>query len=86
MADVAQHEPDETIGADGEDPYRVAVRGSHEQVASERIDAHVVGAAGQLHLSGDFLAIAVDDGDLPAGQLLPDGRHDGFFYALLQKS
>jgi 16S rRNA (cytosine967-C5)-methyltransferase len=22
----------------------------------------------------------------PAGQLLPDGRHDGFFYALLQKS
>lgn len=22
---------------------------------------------------------------LPAGQLLPDGRHDGFFYALLQK-
>jgi len=23
---------------------------------------------------------------LPAGQLLPDGRHDGFFYALLQKS
>lgn len=30
---------------------------------------------------------AVDnDGLLPAGQLLPDGRHDGFFYALLQKS
>jgi 16S rRNA (cytosine967-C5)-methyltransferase len=30
---------------------------------------------------------AVDnDGQLPAGQLLPDGRHDGFFYALLQKS
>jgi 16S rRNA (cytosine967-C5)-methyltransferase len=24
--------------------------------------------------------------DLPAGQLLPDERHDGFFYALLQKS
>lgn len=23
---------------------------------------------------------------LPAGQLLPDGRHDGFFYALLQKA
>ena len=30
---------------------------------------------------------AVDnDTQLPAGQLLPDGRHDGFFYALLQKS
>lgn len=30
---------------------------------------------------------AVDhDGQLPAGQLLPDGRHDGFFYALLQKA
>jgi 16S rRNA (cytosine967-C5)-methyltransferase len=30
---------------------------------------------------------AVDnDTELPAGQLLPDERHDGFFYALLQKS
>ena len=30
---------------------------------------------------------AVDnDAELPAGQLLPDERHDGFFYALLQKS
>jgi len=30
---------------------------------------------------------AVDnDKELPAGQLLPDERHDGFFYALLQKS
>lgn len=30
---------------------------------------------------------AVDnDIQLPAGQLLPDGRHDGFFYALLQKA
>jgi 16S rRNA (cytosine967-C5)-methyltransferase len=30
---------------------------------------------------------AVDnDSELPAGQLLPDERHDGFFYALLQKS
>ncbi|HUF81247.1 MAG TPA: 16S rRNA (cytosine(967)-C(5))-methyltransferase RsmB [Burkholderiales bacterium] len=29
---------------------------------------------------------AVDnDNQLPAGQLLPDERHDGFFYALLQK-
>jgi 16S rRNA (cytosine967-C5)-methyltransferase len=26
-----------------------------------------------------------DDAHPPAGQLLPDGRHDGFFYALLQK-
>ena len=30
---------------------------------------------------------ALDDNNgLPAGQLLPDGRHDGFFYALLEKS
>jgi 16S rRNA (cytosine967-C5)-methyltransferase len=30
---------------------------------------------------------AVDNNsELPAGQLLPDERHDGFFYALLQKS
>jgi len=30
---------------------------------------------------------AVDnDTELPAGQLLPDERHDGFFYALLQKA
>ncbi len=30
---------------------------------------------------------AVDnDAQLPAGQLLPDERHDGFFYALLQKA
>jgi 16S rRNA (cytosine967-C5)-methyltransferase len=27
-----------------------------------------------------------DNNELPAGQLLPDGLHDGFFYALLQKS
>ena len=34
------------------------------------------------------LALTAVDNDLqlPAGQLLPDGRHDGFFYALLQKS
>jgi len=30
---------------------------------------------------------AVDhQGQLPAGQLLPDERHDGFFYVLLQKA
>jgi 16S rRNA (cytosine967-C5)-methyltransferase len=30
---------------------------------------------------------AVDnDAQLPAGQLLPDERHDGFFYALLQRA
>ena len=30
---------------------------------------------------------AVDnDTELPAGQLLPDERHDGFFYALLRKA
>jgi 16S rRNA (cytosine967-C5)-methyltransferase len=27
-----------------------------------------------------------DDPELPAGQMLPDERHDGFFYALLQKA
>ena len=34
------------------------------------------------------LALTAVDNDLqlPAGQLLPDERHDGFFYALLQKS
>jgi 16S rRNA (cytosine967-C5)-methyltransferase len=32
------------------------------------------------------LPAADNDIQLPAGQLLPDGRHDGFFYALLQKS
>jgi 16S rRNA (cytosine967-C5)-methyltransferase len=31
------------------------------------------------------LAAAENDTQLPAGQLLPDRRHDGFFYALLQK-
>ena len=32
-----------------------------------------------------FLAAADDDPQLPAGQLLPDRQHDGFFYALLRK-
>ena len=42
----------------------------------------------ESHRDATRLALpAVDnDGQLPAGQLLPDGRHDGFFYALLQKS
>jgi 16S rRNA (cytosine967-C5)-methyltransferase len=31
------------------------------------------------------LAAADNDPELPAGQLLPDRQHDGFFYALLQK-
>lgn len=31
------------------------------------------------------LAAVADDPELPAGQLLPDERHDGFFYALLGK-
>ena len=41
----------------------------------------------ERHPSGTRLTLpAVDkDPQLPAGQLLPDGRHDGFFYALLQK-
>jgi len=32
------------------------------------------------------LAAADKDTQLPAGQLLPDRQHDGFFYALLQKT
>ena len=32
------------------------------------------------------LPAADNDPQLPAGQLLPDERHDGFFYALLQKA
>jgi len=31
------------------------------------------------------LSAADNDNSVPAGQLLPDQRHDGFFYALLQK-
>ena len=33
-----------------------------------------------------FLPAAGSDPRLPAGQLLPDRQHDGFFYALLQKT
>jgi 16S rRNA (cytosine967-C5)-methyltransferase len=33
-----------------------------------------------------FLPAAGSDPRLPAGQLLPDQQHDGFFYALLQKT
>jgi len=33
-----------------------------------------------------ILAAAEDDLELPAGQLLPDRQHDGFFYALLRKT
>jgi 16S rRNA (cytosine967-C5)-methyltransferase len=42
----------------------------------------------ERHRDAARLALpAVDnDAELPAGQLLPDERHDGFFYALLQKS
>jgi len=32
------------------------------------------------------LAAAATDPHAPAGQLLPDRQHDGFFYALLQKT
>jgi 16S rRNA (cytosine967-C5)-methyltransferase len=32
-----------------------------------------------------IFAPAKDDPELPAGQLLPDSQHDGFFYALLRK-
>jgi 16S rRNA (cytosine967-C5)-methyltransferase len=32
-----------------------------------------------------FLPATDDDPQLPAGQLLPDRQHDGFFYALLRK-
>jgi 16S rRNA (cytosine967-C5)-methyltransferase len=49
---------------------------NHEQVA--RFLEH--------HRDATRLALpAVDDTHPPAGQLLPDERHDGFFYALLQK-
>jgi 16S rRNA (cytosine967-C5)-methyltransferase len=42
----------------------------------------------ERHRDAARLALSAVDNDikLPAGQLLPDGRHDGFFYALLQKS
>jgi 16S rRNA (cytosine967-C5)-methyltransferase len=42
----------------------------------------------ERHRDATRLALpSVDnDGTLPAGQLLPDARHDGFFYALVQKS
>ncbi len=42
----------------------------------------------ERHRDAARLALPAVDNDrqLPAGQLLPDGRHDGFFYALLQKS
>jgi 16S rRNA (cytosine967-C5)-methyltransferase len=42
----------------------------------------------ERHRNAARLALPAIDNDmqLPAGQLLPDGRHDGFFYALLQKS
>jgi 16S rRNA (cytosine967-C5)-methyltransferase len=42
----------------------------------------------ECHRDAARLALpAVDnDAELPAGQLLPDERHDGFFYALLRKS
>jgi len=42
----------------------------------------------ERHRDAARLALPAVDNDiqLPAGQLLPDGRHDGFYYALLQKS
>jgi 16S rRNA (cytosine967-C5)-methyltransferase len=42
----------------------------------------------ERHRDATRLVLPAVDNDiqLPAGQLLPDGRHDGFFYALLQKS
>jgi 16S rRNA (cytosine967-C5)-methyltransferase len=41
----------------------------------------------ERHRDATRLALPAVDDDThpPAGQLLPDGRHDGFFYALLQK-
>ncbi|OGA23116.1 MAG: 16S rRNA (cytosine(967)-C(5))-methyltransferase [Betaproteobacteria bacterium RIFCSPLOWO2_02_FULL_67_26] len=41
----------------------------------------------ERHRNATRLTLPAVDNDiqLPAGQLLPDGRHDGFFYALLQK-
>jgi 16S rRNA (cytosine967-C5)-methyltransferase len=42
----------------------------------------------ECHRDATRLALPAADNDIraPAGQLLPDRRHDGFFYALLQKS
>lgn len=42
----------------------------------------------ERHRDATRLGLAAVDNDpqRPAGQLLPDQRHDGFFYALLQKS
>lgn len=42
----------------------------------------------ERHRDATRLVLPAVDNDiqLPAGQLLPDGRHDGFFYALLQKA
>jgi len=42
----------------------------------------------ERHRDATRLVLPAIDNDmqLPAGQLLPDARHDGFFYALLQKS
>jgi 16S rRNA (cytosine967-C5)-methyltransferase len=42
----------------------------------------------ERHRDATRLSLAAADNNTrqPAGQLLPDGRHDGFFYALLQKS
>jgi 16S rRNA (cytosine967-C5)-methyltransferase len=41
----------------------------------------------QRHEDAERLSLAAADNDpeLPAGQLLPDPQHDGFFYALLEK-
>ena len=41
----------------------------------------------ERHRDARRLALPAVDMDIRAraGQLLPDGRHDGFFYALLQK-
>ncbi|MBI2312927.1 MAG: 16S rRNA (cytosine(967)-C(5))-methyltransferase RsmB [Betaproteobacteria bacterium] len=42
--------------------------------------------AGFLHGHGDARRLPLSGIDAPDGQLLPDARHDGFFYALLEKA
>jgi 16S rRNA (cytosine967-C5)-methyltransferase len=56
-------------------------------VFQEENSEQIAGFLGR-HRDATRLGLPAVDDDLqqPAGQLLPDGRHDGFFYALLQKS
>ena len=71
----------QTLASDGKLLY--ATCSVFQEENSEQIAAFLDRHRDAKRLS---LPAVDDDGELPAGQLLPDGRHDGFFYALLQKS